>query len=124
MSETTNEPIDASTLIAALQHVLSTGQQLPVLQYLGKPPEESNPEDRIREAIRVLRSGGQLPVLANLELAGQIKDVNLEEWMTAENQPEMSQVIMATIAKTVSLLVDGDGQHAGVQPTTGGADAD
>ncbi|AVP95951.1 hypothetical protein C7S18_01500 [Ahniella affigens] len=110
MSETTNDPVNTSTLIAALQHVLDTGQQLPVLQYLGRPSEESNPEDRIREAIRVLRSGGQLPVLANLDLAQQINDLNLEQWMTIDHQYEMNQVLMATMAKAVSLLVGGDGE--------------
>lgn len=107
MSDTVNDPIDASTLLAALQHALATGQQLPVLQHLGKSSEETNPEDRIREAIRVLSSGEQPAILSNLQLAGQITNQNLRQWMTVENHQEMLQAVMATMAKAV-LQLTGD----------------
>lgn len=62
-------------------------------------------------AISNAKSIGEQPaILANLALANQILNNNLQQQMLISNQQAMNQITMATMAKCVTLIVGGDGK--------------
>lgn len=62
-------------------------------------------------AIANAKSIGEQPaILANLALANQILNNNLQQQMLISNQQAMNQITMATMAKCVTLIVDNNGQ--------------
>jgi hypothetical protein len=64
-------------------------------------------------AIANAKSIGEQPaILANLALANQILNNNLQQQMLISNQQAMNQIAMATMAKCVSLIVGGEGGDA------------
>lgn len=64
-------------------------------------------------AISNAKSIGEQPaILANLALANQILNINLQNQMSISNQQAMNQIVMATMAKCVTLIVGGDGKDA------------
>lgn len=61
-------------------------------------------------AISNAKSIGEQPaILANLALANQILNNNLQQQMIISTQQAMSQILMATMAKCVTSIIDGDG---------------
>jgi hypothetical protein len=64
-------------------------------------------------AISNAKSIGEQPaILANLALANQILNNNLQQQMFISNQQAMNQIVMATMAKCVTLIVGDDGKDA------------
>lgn len=64
-------------------------------------------------AISNAKSIGEQPaILANLALANQILNNNLQQQMIISTQQAMSQILMATMAKCVTSIIDGDGNGA------------
>ncbi len=62
-------------------------------------------------AISNAKSIGEQPaILANLALANQILNNNLQQQMIISTQQAMSQILMATMAKCVTSIIDGDGK--------------
>lgn len=74
-------------------------------------PESSLPNEIVQSiAIANAKSIGEQPaILANLALANQILNNNLQQQMLISNQQAMNQITMATMAKCVSLIVGGEG---------------
>lgn len=72
----------------------------------------SLPEEIIQSiAISNAKSIGEQPaILANLALANQILNTNLQQQMFISNQQAMNQIAMATMAKCVTLIVADDGK--------------
>lgn len=62
-------------------------------------------------AISNAKSIGEQPaILANLALANQILNNNLQQQMIISTQQAMSQILMATMAKCVTTIIDDDGK--------------
>lgn len=74
--------------------------------------ESSNslPDEIVQSiAIANAKSIGEQPaILANLALANQILNNNLQQQMLITNQQAMNQIAMATMAKCVTLIVSDD----------------
>jgi hypothetical protein len=68
--------------------------------------ESSLPSEIVESiAISNAKSIGEQPaILANMALANQILNNNLQQQMLIANQQAMSQVVMATMAKCVALI--------------------
>jgi polyphosphate kinase 2 (PPK2 family) len=67
--------------------------------------------DEIVQAIAISNAksiGEQPAILANLALANQILNNNLQQQMFISNQQAMNQIVMATMAKCVTLIAGGD----------------
>lgn len=77
---------------------------------------DSLPDDIVQSiAISNAKSIGEQPaILANMALANQILNNNLQQQMLISNQQAMNQIVMATMARCVTLIVGGDSQD----PTT------
>jgi len=75
-------------------------------------PESSLPNEIVQSiAIANAKSIGEQPaILANLALANQILNNNLQQQMFISNQQAMNQIVMATMAKCVTLIVSSDGE--------------
>ncbi len=77
--------------------------------------ENSSLPDEIVQSIAIANAksiGEQPAILANLALANQILNNNLQQQMLISNQQAMNQITMATMAKCVTLIVGGDGKEA------------
>jgi len=74
-------------------------------------PDSSLPTEIVQSiAIANAKSIGEQPaILANLALANQILNNNLQQQMFISNQQAMNQIVMATMAKCVTLIVSDDG---------------
>lgn len=75
------------------------------------PAESSSLPDEIVQSIAIANAksiGEQPAVLANLALANQILNNNLQQQMLISNQQAMNQIVMATMAKCVTLIIGGD----------------
>lgn len=71
--------------------------------------------DEIVQSIAIANAksiGEQPAILANLALANQILNNNLQQQMIISSQQAMNQIVMATMAKCVTLIVGGDGKDA------------
>jgi hypothetical protein len=69
--------------------------------------------DEIVQSIAISNAkaiGEQPAILANLALANQILNTNLQQQMFISNQQAMNQIVMATMAKCVTLIVGDDGK--------------
>lgn len=67
-------------------------------------------------AISNAKSIGEQPaILANMALANQILNNNLQQQMMISNQQAMNQIAMATMAKCVTLIVGGEGDAESVK---------
>lgn len=81
------------------------------------PPSDSSSSSlpsEIVESIAIANAksiGEQPAILANLALANQILNNNLQQQMFISNQQAMNQIAMATMAKCVSLIAGGDGKE-------------
>lgn len=67
--------------------------------------------DEIVQSIAIANAksiGEQPAILANLALANQILNNNLQQQMLITNQQAMNQIAMATMAKCVTLIVSDD----------------
>ena len=67
--------------------------------------------DEIVQSIAIANAksiGEQPAILANLALANQILNNNLQQQMFISNQQAMNQIVMATMAKCVTLIVSDD----------------
>lgn len=76
------------------------------------PAESSSLPDEIVQSIAIANAksiGEQPAVLANLALANQILNNNLQQQMLISNQQAMNQIVMATMAKCVTLILGGEG---------------
>lgn len=61
-------------------------------------------------AISNAKSIGEQPaILANMALANQILNNNLQQQMFISSQQAMNQIVLATMARCVSLIVGSDG---------------
>jgi len=71
---------------------------------------DSLPADIVQSiAISNAKSIGEQPaILANMALANQILNNNLQQQMFISNQQAMNQIVMATMAKCVTLIVGGE----------------
>jgi len=79
--------------------------------------ENSSLPDEIVQSIAIANAksiGEQPAILANLALANQILNNNLQQQMLISNQQAMNQITMATMAKCVTLIVGGKGDSAAV----------
>ena len=75
------------------------------------PESSSSLPDEIVQAIAISNAksiGEQPAVLANLALANQILNNNLQQQMFISSQQAMNQIVMATMAKCVTLIVGAD----------------
>ena len=82
--------------------------------------ENSSLPDEIVQSIAISNAksiGEQPAILANLALANQILNTNLQQQMVISNQQAMNQIVMATMARCVTLIVGDDGKD----PTTAAA---
>lgn len=73
--------------------------------------ENSNLPTEIVQSIAISNAksiGEQPAILANLALANQILNNNLQQQMFISNQQAMNQIVMATMAKCVTLIVSDD----------------
>lgn len=73
--------------------------------------ENSNLPAEIIQSIAISNAksiGEQPAILANLALANQILNNNLQQQMFISNQQAMNQIVMATMAKCVTLIVSDD----------------
>ena len=71
---------------------------------------DSNLPDEIVEAIAISNAkaiGEQPAILANLALANQILNNNLQQQLIISQQQAMNQITLATVAKCVSLITSG-----------------
>lgn len=71
---------------------------------------DSNLPDEIVEAIAISNAkaiGEQPAILANLALANQILNNNLQQQAMISQQQAMNQITLATVAKCVSLITSG-----------------
>jgi len=77
-------------------------------------PDSSLPTEIVQSiAIANAKSIGEQPaILANLALANQILNNNLQQQMIISSQQAMNQIVMATMAKCVTLIVGTDGKDA------------
>ena len=69
--------------------------------------------DEIIQSIAISNAkaiGEQPAILANLALANQILNTNLQQQMFISNQQAMTQIVMATMAKCVTLIVGEEGK--------------
>lgn len=76
-------------------------------------PENSSLPAEIVQSIAISNAksiGEQPAILANLALANQILNNNLQQQMFISNQQAMNQIVMATMAKCVTLIVDSNGK--------------
>lgn len=74
-------------------------------------PELSSLPPEITEALAIVNAlsiGEQPAILANLALANQILNQNLEQQEAIANQQAMNQIQMATVAKAVELIANID----------------
>ena len=79
------------------------------------PDSDSSLPNEIVQSIAISNAksiGEQPAILANLALANQILNNNLQQQMFISNQQAMNQIAMATMAKCVTLIVGGDGGEA------------
>lgn len=79
--------------------------------------EQALPQEIIDAiAIANARSIGEQPaILANLALASQIMNTNLQQQMLLTQQQAMNQIMMATVARCVSLITTGELQPQAIQ---------
>ncbi len=76
--------------------------------------ENSSLPDEIVQSIAISNAksiGEQPAILANLALANQILNTNLQQQMFISNQQAMNQIAMATMAKCVSMITADDGKN-------------
>lgn len=67
-------------------------------------------------AISNAKSIGEQPaILANMALANQILNNNLQQQMQIANQQAMNQIVMATMSKCVAMITGGDGDSPDVK---------
>jgi hypothetical protein len=72
--------------------------------------------DQIIESIAISNAkaiGEQPAILANLALANQVLNNNLQQQLAISIQTAMSQVILATMSKCVSMIAGGDSGDPG-----------
>jgi hypothetical protein len=75
------------------------------------PADSSSLPNEIVQSIAIANAksiGEQPAILANLALANQILNNNLQQQMFISNQQAMNQIVMATMAKCVTLIVGND----------------
>jgi hypothetical protein len=89
---------------------------------MGADPSSSSSSsslpDEIVQSIAIANAksiGEQPAILANLALANQILNNNLQQQMLISNQQAMNQITMATMAKCVTLIVGGKGDSSAVK---------
>lgn len=88
---------------------------------MGSDPSSSSSSslpDEIVQSIAIANAksiGEQPAILANLALANQILNNNLQQQMLISNQQAMNQITMATMAKCVTLIVGGKNDSTAVK---------
>lgn len=89
---------------------------------MGTDPSSSSSSsslpDEIVQSIAIANAksiGEQPAILANLALANQILNNNLQQQMLISNQQAMNQITMATMAKCVTLIVGGKSDSTAVK---------
>ena len=79
---------------------------------MADPASSGSLPDSIVQSIAISNAksiGEQPAILANLALANQILNNNLQQQMIISTQQAMSQILMATMARCVTAIIDGKG---------------